>query len=312
LADRSSGGVAGIKRRSRLVVFFIRLVKEKPLGTVGGVITLLLLFVGIFADLIAPYGMNESWVAEYLTPPSSLVWMGTDNLGRDVLSRVVFGARISMIVGLGAAGLATLISLIIGIVSGYLGGIFDLILQRFVDAEMCVPRLVLMMVLITIIGAGLWQVIVVLGVAWGIAGSRLIRSAVIGIRENMYVEAARTIGCSTPRMFLRHIFPNIMAVTIIQFSMRVPNAILVEASLSFLGFGVPPPQPSWGGMLSGVGRANMISAPWLVVWPGLALAVAVFGVNIFGDALRDLLDPRLVGGVGRYGVGKKKKETTGV
>ena len=308
MADSSSGRVAETKKHSALVGFLIRLVKEKPLGTVGGIITLLLLLTGIFADFLAPYGMNECWVGDFLTPPSAKFWFGTDNVGRDILSRVIFGARVSVIVGLAGSTIATIISLMIGIVSGYIGGKLDLIVQRFVDAWMCLPSLILMMIVISLIGPGMLQVIIVLGLMWGVIGSRIIRSAVIGVKENVYVEAARAIGCPTTRILTRHILPNIMAPTIILFSIRVPNVILVEASLSFLGFGIPPPVPSWGGMLSGVGRAYMFRAPWLAIWSGLALASVVYGINLFGDAVRDLLDPRLRGGVGRYGVRVKKEE----
>jgi len=309
MADSSSGRVAETKRHSALVGFLIRLVKEKPLGTVGAIITLLLLLTGIFADFLAPYGMNECWAGDFLSPPSAKFWFGTDNVGRDILSRVIFGARISVIVGLAGSTIATILSLIIGVVSGYIGGKLDLIVQRFVDAWMCLPSLILMMIVISMIGAGMLQVILVLGIMWGVIGSRIIRSAVIGIKENVYVEAAKAIGCPTTRILIRHILPNIMAPTIILFSIRVPNVILVEASLSFLGFGIPPPVPSWGGMLSGTGRAYMFRAPWLAIWSGLALAMVVYGINLFGDAVRDLLDPRLRGGVGRYGVRVKKEVT---
>ncbi|KKN36798.1 hypothetical protein LCGC14_0769980 [marine sediment metagenome] len=302
----SSGRVTETKKHSWLVAFLIRLVKEKPLGTVGLLITLLLLLTGIFADFLAPYGMNETWVGDSIIPPSAKFWLGTDNVGRDILSRVIFGARVSVLVGLAGATLATIISIIIGTVSGYIGGKLDLIVQRGVDATMCIPALILMMVFITIIGAGVWQIIVVIGLMWGVIGSRIIRGAVIGIKENAYVEAAKAIGCPTTGIITRHILPNVMAPAIILFTTRVPNVILVEASLSFLGFGIPPPAPSWGAMLSGSGRAYMYQAPWMVIWPGLALAIVVYGVNMFGDAVRDLLDPRMRGGVGRYGVRAKK------
>ena len=307
MADTPSRRVAEPKRHSFLVGFLIRLVKEKPLGTIGGIITLILLLTGIFADFIAPYGMNEAFTGNCMAPPSAKFWLGTDNLGRDILSRVIFGARVSVIVGLAASTLATILSLIIGVVSGYIGGKFDLIVQRVVDATMCIPALILMMVFISIIGAGMWQVIIVIGLMWGVIGSRIIRGAVIGIKENVYVEAAKAIGCSTTRILTRHILPNIIAPTIILFTTRVPGVILVEASLSFLGFGIPPPVPSWGGMLSGSGRAYMFKGPWMVIWPGLALASVVYGINMFGDAVRDLLDPRLRGGVGRYGARVKKE-----
>ena len=305
--NSSSGRVAERKRHSWLVDFGIRLVREKPLGTAGAVITLLLLFTGIFADFIAPYGMNEQHAADMLSAPSATHWLGTDNLGRDILSRVIFGARISVIIGLAATTMATIISVIIGILSGYIGGKFDLVVQRFVDAWMCFPGLVLLMVIISIIGPGVWQVIIVIGLRWGIVGSRVVRSAVIGIKENVYVEAARAIGCSHTRILTRHILPNIMAPVIILFSIRVPNVILTEAALSFLGFGIPPPASSWGGMLSGSGRNYMYQAPWMVIWPGLALSSVVYGVNMFGDAVRDLLDPRLRGGAGRYEVRVEKE-----
>ena len=308
MADSSSGRVAEPKRHSWLVGFLIRLVREKPLGMVGGVITLLLLFTGIFADFLAPYGMNELHTADMLAAPSARFWLGTDNLGRDILSRVIFGARISVIVGLAASILATVLDLIIGVVSGYIGGKLDLIVQRFVDAWLCFPGLIILMVAISIIGPGLWQVIIVIGISWGIGGSRMLRGATIGIRENVYVAAAEAIGCSTPRILIRHILPNIMAPLIIIFTVRVPGIILAEAALSFLGFGIPPPAPSWGGMLSGGARAYMFQAPWMAIWPGLALAIVVYGVNMFGDAVRDILDPRLRGGVGRYGVAKTKKK----
>ncbi len=306
MADSLSGRVAETKRHSWLVGFLIRLVKEKPLGMVGGIITLLLLFTGIFADFIAPYGVNEVHMDDYLAPPSATYWLGADNLGRDMLSRVIFGARVSVIAGLAGSIWATIVSLIIGILSGYVGGKVDLIVQRFVDAWMCLPSIILMMVIIIIVGPGLWQLIIVMGLTFGVTGSRIIRSAVIAVKENVYVEAAEAIGCSTPRILTRHILPNIMAPTIVLFTVRVPNVILVEASLSFLGFGIPPPAASWGGMLSGMGRYYMLRAPWMVVWPGLALAIVVYGINMFGDAVRDILDPRLRGGVGRYDVRVKK------
>jgi len=307
VADSLSERVAETKRHSWLVGFLIRLVKEKPLGMVGGIITLLLLFTGIFADFIAPYGVNEVHMDDYLAPPSATYWLGADNLGRDMLSRVIFGARVSVIAGLAGSIWATIISLIIGILSGYVGGKLDLIVQRFVDAWMCLPSIILMMVIIIIVGPGLWQLIIVMGLTFGVTGSRIIRSAVIAVKENVYVEAAEAIGCSTPRILTRHILPNIMAPTIVLFTVRVPNVILVEASLSFLGFGIPPPAASWGGMLSGMGRYYLLQAPWMVVWPGLALAIVVYGINMFGDAVRDILDPRLRGGIGRYGVKKPEK-----
>jgi len=306
MTNRSSEEVAKTKRHSWLADFFIRLVREKPLGTAGLVITLLLLLTGIFADFLAPYGMNQTSMVDALSAPSARFWLGTDSLGRDMLSRVIFGARVSVIIGLAGATLATLFSIIIGVPCGYIGGKFDLIVQRFVDAWMCLPGLIILMVIISLIGAGMWSIIIVLGMQWGITGSRIIRGAVIGIRENVYVQAATAIGCSTTRILTRHILPNIMAPTVTLFTLRVPAVILTEASLSFLGFGIPPPFPSWGGMIGGRSRDYMFVAPWTVLWPGLALATVVYGINMFGDAVRDILDPKLRGGAGRYGLRERK------
>ena len=296
--------VAENKRRNSVIDFFVRLVREKPLGAVGGFIVLLLLFVGIFADMLAPYGFNDIHPAESLQASSSKYVLGTDNIGRDVLSRVIYGARISLIVGIGATSISILVSTLLGIFSGFVGGKFDMLVQRFVDAWMCFPGIIILVVVVSLFKPGMGTVIVVLGFQYGIAGSRIVRSAVISIKQNVYVEAARALGCSNTRMLLSHILPNIMAPIIILFSVRVPAVILAEASLSFLGLGIPPPQPSWGGMLSGQGRTYMIMAPWMAIWPGLALSVVVYGVNMFGDAVRDLLDPRLRGGLGRYGGGR--------
>ncbi len=307
MADDSSKGVSESKRHP-LVDFGIRLVKEKPLGTVGAAITLLLLLTAIFADFLAPYGMNETYVGGPLAPPSAQYWLGTDNLGRDMLTRIIFGARISVIVGLSAASLGTIVSAVIGITCGYMGGKVDLIVQRGVDTWMCLPALVISMVLVIVMGASRWSIIVALAFTWGVPGSRVIRGAVISIRENVYLVAARATGCSTARILTRHILPNVMPTIIILFSIRVPGMVLAESTLSFLGFGIPPPDPSWGGMLSGSGRQYMMLAPAMCIWPGLALAIVVYGVNMFGDAVRDLLDPRLKGGVGRYGGGSRKKK----
>jgi len=306
MAMRDSIELEKPAKRTGFRVFLRRLVREKPLGTLGGVVTILLLLVGIFANVLAPYGENELIPDARLLPPSSEHWFGTDNLGRDILSRVIYGARISVIVGLSVSFLTTLFATFIGVITGYVGGALDLIVQRVVDAFMCFPGILLLLLILSITGPGIVQIIIVLSALWGITHSRIIRSAVIGIKENVYVSAAESIGCSTTRVLYRHIVPNIMAPAIVLMSTRVPLAIINEASLSFLGFGIPPPTPSWGGMLSGQGRMYMIEAPWMAFWPGLALAVVVFGVNMFGDAVRDLLDPRLRGGAGSYRQPTKK------
>ena len=286
---------------------FVRLVREKPLGTVGGIIVLALLIIGICADWLAPYGYNDIFVGPRLAAPSWAFPFGCDQLGRDLLSRVIYGARVSVIVGLSVAGLSVLISTVIGIICGYLGGKVDLVGQRFVDGIMCIPGLFLMLTFLSIFPSGgenlfraILPLVLVLGILFGIGQSRIVRGAVIGIRANPYLEAAKAIGCGTRRILLRHVLPNVLAPIIILFTVTVGGAILIEASISFLGFGIPPPIPTWGGMLSMEGRRYMLQAPWLALWPGLSLAIVVWGVNMLGDALRDLLDPRLRGGLGRY------------
>jgi len=306
-----TGAITERKKRSFLVDLTVRLVREKPLGTIGAVIVLVLLLVGIFAHWLAPYGYNDTWVGGRLDISSVEHWMGTDQSGRDLFSRIIYGAQISMYVGLGVSALSTIISTLIGLISGYLGGKTDTVIQRFVDAWMCFPGIFILITLMALTGPGIPQVIIVLGLQYGITGSRTVRSAVIGIRENVYVEAARSIGAPTWPILLRHILPNIMAPLIIVFTSRMGAAILAEATISFLGYGIPEPFPSWGGMLNR-GRPYMLEAMQLAVWPGLALSIVVWGINMFGDALRDLLDPRLRGGVGRYsGVKVKKSQKVG-
>ena len=291
------------KRRSRLADFFIRLVKEKPLGTACGIIVLILIFVAIFADALAPYRYMEINLADRLQGASAQYLLGTDHIGRDLLSRLIHGARLSIIVGLAATSLNVVVAVLIGGTSGFLGGKFDLAVQRFVDAWMAFPGLLLLLTIMSIVGRGLLQIIVVLGIAGGIGGSRVLRGAVIDIRENDYFQAAESIGSSKWRTLIRHVLPNIAAPIIIIFSINIGGVIISEASLSFLGFGLPVEFPSWGGMLSREGRVYMEMAPRLALWPGLFLTITVYSLNMFGDALRDLLDPRLRGGGGALGAG---------
>ena len=283
------------RRRGALANFIVRLFKEKPLGAAGAVIFVLFLFCGVFADFLAPYGMNQISPINRLKPPSWQYPFGTDNLGRDMLSRCLYGAQLSVIIGFGAAGIATVISVVLGILTGYLGGRFDMIAQRFVDAWMSFPDLIILIVVVSVVGAGMPQIIGTLGLLLGIAGSRIVRSAVVSVRENMYVHAAQSVGASTARILWRHILPNVMPPIIVLFTTRVGTVILAESGLSFLGLGVPPPAPTWGGMLSGSGRTFMFQGPWLALAPGLCLTLVVYSTNMFGDALRDLLDPRMRG-----------------
>ena len=284
------------KRRSRLADFSVRLVREKPLGTIGGIIILMLIFVGIFADVLMPYPYDKLNLADRLQGASARHLLGTDQLGRDLLSRIIYGARISILVGLAATGVNVVVAVLIGGASGFLGGKLDLAVQRFVDAWMALPGLLILLTIMSIAGRGVLQIILVLGIAGGVVGSRVVRGTVIGIKENDYFLAARAIGSPTTATLMRHVLPNIMPVVIIIFSISVGGVILSLASLSFLGFGLPIEVPSWGGMLSREGRQYMEMAPWMALWPGLALTITVYCLNMFGDAMRDLLDPRLRGG----------------
>ena len=284
------------KRRSRLADFFIRLVREKPLGTISGIIILILILVSIFANALAPYPYWEMHLADRLQGPSARYLLGTDQLGRDFLSRIIIGARLSIFVGLAATALNVVVAVLIGGTSGFLGGKLDLVMQRFVDAWMSFPGLLILLTIMSIVGRGIPQIIVVLGIAGSIGGSRVLRGAVIGIKENDYFLAARAIGSPGTATLMRHVLPNIMPVVIIIFSITVGGVILSLASLSFLGFGLPVNVPDWGGLLSREGRKYMEAAPHLALWPGLALTIVIYSLNMFGDAMRDLLDPRLRGG----------------
>ena len=295
------------KRRGRFAGFLIRLLKEKPLGTICGMIILLLILVAIFADVLAPYLYSEQHLVDRLQDPSAHYLLGTDHLGRDVLSRLIYGARNSILVGLAATTLNVLFAVLIGGISGFFGGKVDLVVQRFVDAWMAFPGLLLLLTIMSIVGQGLLQIIVVLGIAGGISGSRVVRGAVIGVKENDYFLAAQAVGTPTTKILKRHVLPNIMAPIIIIFSINIGGVIMSLASLSFLGFGLPTTIPDWGGMLSREGRQFMELAPRLALWPGLCLTITVYSLNMFGDAMRDLLDPRLRGGQGSYGATGKRK-----
>jgi len=285
----------GARLANRVWRLTARMFREKPLGAAGGVLFLVFLFCGVFADVLAPHAYNEINPIERLKPPSWAFPFGTDNLGRDVLSRCLYGAQLSVIISLSAATLATIVSLLIGVVSGYLGGKIDMLVQRFVDAWMSFPDLVILIVVVSVMGPSMSTVILTLGLLLGIGGSRIVRSAVVSVRENMYVHAAQSIGASTPRILWKHIVPNVLPPVIVLFTTRIGAVILAESGLAFLGLGVPPPAPTWGGMLTGTGRQFMFQGPWLALAPGLCLTLVVYATNVFGDALRDLLDPRMRG-----------------
>jgi peptide/nickel transport system permease protein len=276
-------------------VSVLGLLGQKPLGAIGGLVLAVMVLLAVGANVIAPFDYDAADVFARLKPSSAAHWLGTDNLGRDLLSRVIYGARVSMMVGFGAVGLGLLGATLVGLLSGYFGGRLDILVQRVVDAFMCFPLLLVALTIMALVGPGLGNVIGTLGLVLAVRDSRVIRGAVLTVKQNLYVEAARALGVGHPGTLWRHILPNIVAPLIILATVNLGGVILVEAALSFLGFGVPPPRPSWGGMLSGAGLMHMLRAPWLAFWPGVALSLAVFGANMLGDALRDVLDPRLRG-----------------
>ena len=283
------------KRRSGLAEFFTRLVKEKPLGTVTGIIILILIFASIFAGVVAPYDYSRIVLEEILEGPSFRHLLGTDSLGRDFLSRLIHAGRVSILVGLTVTTLSVIGSAVIGATSGFFGGKFDLIVQRWVDAYTAYPGLILLITLMSIVGRGLIQVILVLGLTGAVGGGRGIRSWVIAIKESDYVLASEAVGNTRFRTLFRHILPNVTPLIIIGFSMSIGGVIMSLASLGFLGYGLPADVPDWGGMLSREGRQYMEQAPRLALLPGLALTIVVYSLNMFGDAMRDLLDPRMRG-----------------
>jgi peptide/nickel transport system permease protein len=271
------------------------------LGAAGAAILLILLIIAIFAPLIAPYDPYEPLEPltkfKYLEPGRDLL-LGGDVIGRDVLSRVIFGARISLYVGILSVLFGTGIGAFIGILSAYLGGKADLIIQRFIDALMAFPALILALAIMAVLGSSVNNVIAALIIVFVPGVTRIVRSQALSIKELDYVTAARAIGASSWRIMLRHMLPNVGATLIVLATITLGWAIIVEASLSFLGVGVPPDVPSWGGMLTGAAQTYIKTAPWVAIAPLVAIAITVFGVNLLGDALRDVLDPRLRGTAG--------------
>jgi len=264
-----------------------------PLGVVGAVIMLVFVFAAIFADALTSYDPIRTNSLATLAVPSNLHLLGTDQMGRDIYSRIVYGARISLAVGLGSTALGCFFGIILGLTSGYLGGWVDLIIQRIVDVLQAVPLLVLALVMAAALGPALDNTIVAIAIPLIPYTARVVRSNTLTLREQPFVEAARAVGMSEFRIAVRHILPNTLAPLIVIATAQLGAAILTEASLSFLGLGVPEPHPSWGRMLSESAAEYVRTAPWLVIFPGMAISLAVFGTNLFGDALRDILDPRL-------------------
>lgn len=286
----------GARVRSARGPFFDALVRivRHPMGATFGSIVLALIVVAMLAPVIAPYDPIATSRAKLL-PPSSTFLFGTDEIGRDVFSRVVWGSRISLYVGLIAVCVGTFGGVVVGLSTGYIGGWFDLIAQRAVDGMLAIPGIVLAMGIVSVLGANTTNAVLAIALVTIPSSSRVVRGAVLAVKQNVYIDAAASLGAHPARIMMRHVFPNVIAPILILASSSLGGAILVEAGLSFLGLGTQPPNPSWGLMLSGAGRQFMESAPWLAIFPGLAISITVMSFNMLGDTIRDVFDPRLRG-----------------
>ena len=267
--------------------------KRKPLGLASAGLIAIIVLTAIFADVLAPYDPLAAQPEIRLAAPSWAHPFGTDDIGRDVLSRIIYGSRISLWVGLLAVGIGTFVGMIIGLITGYWEGRTDLVLQRVMDAVQAIPGLILALAIVSVLTPSTTNAMLAIAVVIIPGNSRIVRGAVLSAKQNRYVEAAQALGCRNLHIIAIHILPNVTAPILIIASIWLGNAILIEASLSFLGLGTQPPTPSWGLMLSSTGRAFMEQAPWLAVFPGLAISLAVLGFNLFGDTLRDAWDPKL-------------------
>ena len=269
------------------------LVRKQPLGAAGAFIVLIMVLSAIFAPFLSPYDPTANDFAAMAEAPSGVHWLGTDQFGRDLLTRIVFGARTALVVGFASALVGGIIGLVLGVASAYFGGRFDLLFQRVMDVFMAFPLIIMALAVVSIFGTGVQNVIIAITIPFIPRCARVVRSSALAIREIPYIDAARACGYSHTRIILRHMVPNVMAPFLIMITAFVGQAILLEASLSYLGLGVQEPTPAWGLMLQGGAEEYAESAPWIAIFPGLAITLAVFGFNLFGDAVRDVLDPKL-------------------
>jgi peptide/nickel transport system permease protein len=277
----------------RIWAAIVKFVRTKPLGAAGAVVILIMALAAFFADVIAPYDAYELNQRLQFRAPSLAHWLGTDEFGRDVLTRLIYGARIALFIGFASSFLGSTAGAILGVISAYLGGKTDLWLQRVMDIMLAFPLLILALAIVTVLGRSIPNLILAIAIPVIPRTARIVRSSALSAKENIYVEAARAVGSSHLRVMFNHIVPNIMAPYLIVLTAQLGGAILTEASLSFLGLGTAEPTPSWGLMLSGGAPMYAEKAPWLAIFPGLVISLAVFGFNLFGDSLRDALDPRL-------------------
>jgi len=272
---------------------FFETARHQPLGTAGGLVVVIMILAAVFANFVSPYDPEVASWKHQLLPPDAKFWFGTDAFGRDILTRIIFGSRTALFVGFTAAFVGATSGLILGVASAYFGGRFDIIIQRLVDIVMAFPLIVLALAVVATLGAGTVNVIIAITIPFIPQCARVVRSSALAIREIPYIDAARALGSGHLRIIMRHMVPNVMAPYLIMLTTFVGHAILLEASLSYLGMGVQEPTPAWGLMLQGGAEEFAESAPWVPIFPGLAITLAVFGFNLFGDALRDVLDPRL-------------------
>jgi peptide/nickel transport system permease protein len=270
-----------------------KFIRTKPLGTAGAAIIVLMALAAVCADFIAPYDVYEINQQLQFKAPSLAHWLGTDEFGRDVLTRLIYGTRIALFIGLASSFLGTTTGAVLGVLSAYLSGKTDLWLQRLLDIMLAFPLLVLALAIVSVLGRSMPNLIVAIAMPVIPRTARIVRASALATKEHVYVEAARAVGSSHLRVMWCHIVPNIMAPFLIVLTAQLGSAILTEASLSFLGLGTAEPTPSWGLMLSGGAPMYAEKAPWLAIFPGLAISLAVFGFNLFGDSLRDALDPKL-------------------
>jgi peptide/nickel transport system permease protein len=280
-------------RKRSLLDLTLHFVKRQPLGTFGLVIVVVMFLAGALAGWIAPFDPEENDFTAMMEAPSLVHWLGTDQFGRDIFSRLVFGARTALIVGFSSAVLGGVIGLVMGVASAYFGGWFDLIFQRVLDVLMAFPLIILALAVVAVFGTGVFNVIVAITIPLIPRCGRVVRASALAVREVPYVDAARALGFSHARIVLRHMVPNVIAPFLILLSAFVGQAILAEASLSYLGLGVQEPVPAWGLMLQGGAEEYATTAPWIAVFPGLAIVLTVLGISLFGDALRDAIDPKL-------------------
>jgi len=299
------------RKKNAFLDFLATLWRTKKIAFLGLMILVLFVFVAIFADVLAPQkmvnGMLESHLLDAAKPPSLEHPLGTDAQGVDLLSYMIYGARTSVILGLSCTVLATVISVIIGVASAVIGGRFDLYLQRFIDAWQCVPGMLIMLILMSIMGPGMLSMIVVLSVPPGIGGSRMIRSAAISVKDSGYCNMSKMLGGRNVWRMIHHVIPNIMPLVLMNLANSLGGTIMMESTLNFLGFGVDLNTPSWGYLLTSQGRSKMYTAPWIGLAPGIAITIMVFAAAMFGDGVRDILDPRLKGGMGSFSRKKIRK-----